>query len=284
MNISLHTDTNTAVTMLDLATSPGPDTIAPYHQNQATATPGSDGIDIDEYMSSSVKFSAEVWNSRIQDKGVSKNLLTKKSYKQSQIPPIGPEGEGLYYYGLSCIAIDLIKIFYPQKEIGLGWTNLPKNKTNVKLKIIGRIMALRKMNDGGKYVLDQQHFIGQLENVWGANAIDTAPHHNDRVRVFGIIMTLPEFREIYQKLAEGVKERYAIDDPSLNFPEMFQNIAFAFNNEKILVTLPDGAFDLPLIEEIDGNDFSRIRIIRDCKDMLLICILLFYVCKIYHYI
>ena len=58
-----------------------------------------------------------------------------------------------------------MKIFYPQKEMGVGWTNLRKNKTNMKLKIIRRIMALRKVTDDGKYVLDQKHFIGQLENT-----------------------------------------------------------------------------------------------------------------------
>ena len=113
--------------------------------------------------------------------------------------------------------------------------------------------------------------------MWGASAVDTDPHHNDRVRLFGIITTIPEYREIFQKLAEGVNERYAIDDPSLNFPEMFQNLAFAFNNEKVIVILPEGAYDLPLIEDIDGNDISRIRIIRDCKDMLSFCILLLFI-------
>ena len=78
-------------------------------------------------------------------------------------------------------------------------------------------------------------------------------------------MTLPAYRETYQKLAEGVKDRHGIDDPSLNFPEMFQNLAFAFNNEEVVVTLPEGAFDLPMIDEIDANDISRIKLIRDCK-------------------
>ena len=48
-----------------------------------------------------------------------------------------------------------------------------------------------------------------------------------------------------------MKERFALDDPSLDFLEMFQNLAFAFNNEEVKVTFPEGAFDLSMIEEID---------------------------------
>ena len=215
--------------------------------------------------SSSSIFSDDVWRSRIQDKGCVKQMLPKKTYKQSQILPTGPDGEQLYFYGLSCIAIDLAKIMYEQNDLGLGWNKLPKNKTNVKMKIITRIMALRKVIDDGSYALDQKHFLSMLQNVWGDGAVDTAPNHNDRVRLFGIIMTHPEYRQIYQKLAEGATNRHALDDPSLHYAEMFQLLAFAFNNESIQVSLPEDAYDLPLIEEIDPNDPQRIRIIRDCK-------------------
>ena len=46
---------------------------------------------------------------------------------------------------------------------------------------------------------------------------------------------------------------------------MFQNLAFAFNNDEINITLPEASYYLPMIEEIDPNDITRIRIIRDCK-------------------
>ena len=78
-------------------------------------------------------------------------------------------------------------------------------------------------------------------------------------------MTLPQFRDTYQKLAEGVTSRDGIDDPSLNTTQMFQNIAFAFNNEEITISLPEESSDLEKIEEIDPNDITRIRITRDCK-------------------
>ena len=158
-NPSITDNTNGDCSSSAASGHPGDTTIA-LNIIYNTAMTGNN--DIDDNLSFSAKFSDEVWHSPIKDKGDMKEQLKKKSYKQYQITPVGPEGKELYYYELSCIAIDLVKIFYPQKEMGLGWTNLPKNKTHVKLKIIGRIIALRKVMDDGKYVLDQNHFIGQL--------------------------------------------------------------------------------------------------------------------------
>ena len=139
-----------------------------------------------------------------------------------------------------------------------------EQQTNVKAKIISKLLALRKKNDSDWFVLDQAFFVSILENGWGANAVDTIPHYNDRVRLFGIIMTLPQFREIYQVLSQGITSCAALDDTAaLHLPELFQQLAFAFNNEVIKVILPSNAYDLPLIQEIDPNDIGRIRIIRD---------------------
>ena len=80
---------------------------------------------------------------------------------------------------------------------------MPKNKTGVKRTITKRIISLRKENEDDKVHLSQAMFVGKLENSWGNRAIDTSPHHNDRVCLLGIIMTLPKCRESYQKLARG---------------------------------------------------------------------------------
>jgi len=50
----------------------------------------------------------------------------------------------------------------------------------------------------------------------------------------------------------------------MNAQQVFATIAIAFNNEEVLVTMPDDAYDLPNIEIIDLNDMSRIKITRDC--------------------
>ena len=141
-----------------------------------------------------------MWNNRIQDIGCKKDLLSSCTYQRSHISPIGPDGHELYYYGLSCIAIDLIKIFTKQQELKQGWGRVPRNKTDVKKTIITRIVSLRRVDGKGRFSLQQEVFIGMLQNVWGENAVDLTPHHNDRVRLFGITMSLPEYREVYQKL------------------------------------------------------------------------------------
>ena len=84
-----------------------------------------------------------------------------------------------------------------------------------------------------------------LKKYWGVGAIDTAPHHNDRVRLFGIIMSILEYRDMYQKLAEGVTHRHMLDDTALHFPDFFANLAVVFNNEEVIVTLPGDAYDPP---------------------------------------
>ena len=56
-----------------------------------------------------------------------------------------------------------------------------------------------------------------------------------------------------------------LEDTSLHYAEMFQLLAFAFDNESIQVSLLEDAYDLPLIEEIDPIDPQRIRIIRGYK-------------------
>ena len=140
---------------------------------------------------------------------------------------------------------------------------------------------LHRLNDDGKYTMQQEVFMEMLQNVWGDNTVDIMPHHNDRVRLFGIIMYLPEFRDIYQKLGEGVTSRYDIDSSELSVTQMFQNLAFFFNNTEIVVKLPEAAYDLQNIEDIDPNDSTRIRIHRDSMYYLLCCMtsfLIIYLC------
>jgi len=103
----------------------------------------------------------------LQDEGCKSNELENKTYKQSQIPPIGPEESELYYPHLSAIATDLSKTFSSQQELGNGWAKLPKNKINVKVKIIGRLLALRRIKNDGSYALEQERVLDMLQNVWG---------------------------------------------------------------------------------------------------------------------
>ena len=72
-----------------------------------------------------------------------KDALPSKTYKQGQIPPIGLHDMELYYYNLTFIAIDYLKIFSNEHTCGRGWAKVSKNKTDAKVKIIGVLLAIR---------------------------------------------------------------------------------------------------------------------------------------------
>lgn len=97
----------------------------------------------------------------------------------------------MYFYDLSSIAIDFLKIFASENELGRGWDKVPKNKSDAKTKIINSMIAMRHEGDDGKYVLDQHNYISTLKSMWGGSSPSTTPRHNDRVRVYGLVMTRP---------------------------------------------------------------------------------------------
>ena len=45
---------------------------------------------------SSVQVPDELWTTRLQDKGCSKEMMPAKVYQRAQIPPIGPKGNETY--------------------------------------------------------------------------------------------------------------------------------------------------------------------------------------------
>ena len=77
---------------------------------------------------------------------------------------LGTKDDPIYYYQLTSIAIDMAEKVYVENTMGRGWSKLPKNKTNVKTKIVERLLAMRKLIDG-EYTLDQTRVIGTLTNV-----------------------------------------------------------------------------------------------------------------------
>ena len=103
------------------------------------------------------------------------------------------------------------------------------------------------------------------KSVWGKDAADTVPNHNDRTCVFWIVMTLSDNREMYHQLGAGITNRTGIDDPTLSPKQIYNLIQLSFNNPDAIVALPITATDLENIEAIDPNDQSRIGIDRDCE-------------------
>ena len=152
-----------------------------------------------------------------------------------------------------------------QKELGLGWLKIPKNIRDMKQKIFSRLLALRKQKDDGTYVLDQKQVLLLFQSAWGAGADSNTIHHNDRARLFGIVMSLPQHRLHYERLSNGVQTRADLDDSRMSIQQIFQYIALSFNNEEVIVDFLDEFYDVPGWETINLNDTTRIRITRDCE-------------------
>ena len=212
----------------------------------------------------SVRIPTEEWKQRLQDGGCAKCELKKKTYKKNKIPGYGPVECPIFYYDLTSIAIDWLKSFKNEHLLGRGWNKIPKNPTDVKMKIIERLLAMRKYDPNtGSYKLDQCVLLGQLENVWGYAQPSTQLHHNDRLRLFGLLMTVPHNLAAYTRLGEGIKNRAVFDDPNMNPKAIFAALAVDFNNDDIMVELPVNASDVDGYQSLNANDITRIRIHRD---------------------
>ena len=211
----------------------------------------------------------DIWTAMVQDKGRPYNELGSKNYKRNKIISIGPEHQNLFFYDLTAIAVDFSKIMRQMQELDDGWKKLPKNPTQIKEKIVSTIMALRSQQDDGSYHLCQERFVNSMQNVWGTSAVDLTPHPNDRVRLFGIIMTQPRMRPHFQRLCDGITNLAQLDSPALSLPQIFADIRLAFNNDDIVIKLPDAANDLENIHLLDANDSSRISIDRDRKNFFI---------------
>jgi len=91
----------------------------------------------------------------------------------------------------------------------------------------------------------------------------TTPHNNDRIRVYGLVMTRIYNREMYQKLADGITHCSQLEDPKLGFNKLFQNIVLEFTNKKIVLTLPEKYLGIDGIQDINPNYRRWMRANRD---------------------
>ena len=95
-----------------------------------STTPADDALDVSKNYNDDLFYNLRIddaiWHQRIQDVGCTKEALPHTTYLRSKIPPIGPEGHGIYYYNLTAVAIDIIKKMVIEKEMGRGWNKAPK--------------------------------------------------------------------------------------------------------------------------------------------------------------
>ena len=192
------------------------------------------------------------------------SYFTEKIYKANKIWLFGPNDKKLYYYKLSSIAVDYTKCFKKMSNDGSGWYKIPKNPTNVKMKIIGLLSSMRKLDHTSKYVLNQTSFMYLLERYWGPNNSEAVMNYHDKLHIFGIITSQSSNYELFVKLAQGVKERNHIDDPKFGIMGIFSKAWLDFNSEDVVIQLPDTAAYIEGGDELDPNDSTRIRITRGC--------------------
>ena len=87
----------------------------------------------------------------------------------------------------------------------------------MKTRSIKRLLVMRKYsNDTLKYELDQNDLLDFLLNMWGQSAPSKALQFNDRVCLFGIIMTITKNCPYFELLAKGVANKYVLDDVDFN--------------------------------------------------------------------
>ena len=230
-----------------------------------------------------IKITPNEWRLNLQDSGCTDVELVNKRYKGSKIISVGPKGgDQLFYYGITSIAVDYVKEMVKQKKNGVAWFKLPVSLPNVKNKIVEVILQLRIL-EGNNYELEQTRLINFLHNIWGNDQGGISPNDNDKVRLFGLIMTLEKNRLKFQRLAEGHKDWHGMDDPTMSLANIFRCICFDFANEDIVIDLPDNACDIQGIEGLDPNDRNRMKIERD--GMNCICLLFYVFTKIHtHYL
>ena len=77
-----------------------------------------------------------------------------------------------------------------ENDLGRGWSKVPKNQTDAKVKLV-QVMLLKRKLVSFEYHLDQTMVLEMCSTMWGAARPVNILHHNDHVRAFGIIMTIP---------------------------------------------------------------------------------------------
>ena len=74
---------------------------------------------------------------------------------------LGTKDCPIFYFNLTAIAVDILQKLYSENEMGWGWKKLPRNKIDIKIKIVQLLLAMRKLVDE-RYMLDQNKFMEMI--------------------------------------------------------------------------------------------------------------------------
>ena len=118
-----------------------------------------------------------------------------------------------YYYNLSSIAIDYLKEWH--RSVSWAGDSIRSQGTSSKMHLITSLISMRKQGDDEKYNLDQNTYLITLDRNLRQPSPSPTIRHNNRSRVYGLIITKERNRGIYEKLIEGVTSRRQLHDPSL---------------------------------------------------------------------
>ena len=75
-------------------------------------------------------------------------------------------------------------------------------------------------------------------------------------------MAIEEIRYTHQRLSEGCTTRRFIDNLVFSPRKIFQSVTFSYNNEHIILQLPDNILDVDGNTDVDANNCTSINITR----------------------
>ena len=78
-------------------------------------------------------------------------------------------------------------------------------------------LAMQKMNIKGLYEIEQGYLISMLPNIWYQARTVSILYHNDRVWLYGVVMSMEKDQNIYQYVLEECMLRTYVDDLLLSF-------------------------------------------------------------------
>ena len=111
-----------------------------------------------------------------------------------------------------------------EKANGRGWSRFPVNPSDVKVKIIGLLLSLRKEDEEGKYNLNQDMILSMIYTQWGEHISAEKTEDNDKLRLFGLLFLESNLDKLH-RLSLGVTWRNQLEDPDLILKGLFQLLA-----------------------------------------------------------
>lgn len=83
-----------------------------------------------------------------------------------QYQPFSAKYTQIYFCGLICIAITCIRSFTTENTLEVGWSKLPKDRTDMNNRSMDLLFGQKTEGCDGRFVLDRTIIFGKLPNQW----------------------------------------------------------------------------------------------------------------------